>query len=279
MIFLAVTAAVMWGVGNFAMGIAVRESSPRATVLVGFGTGLLAALIFSAIQRPIIQLADFAWGILAGLAQGIGWLAFSRALKATSIGAAAPIAATTTTAVLFIGGLATGSGLTALAALGIAIALIAIVLLSDRTAARPATSSSALPGYGMALSAGLLFSLQSVALDRAGVDASSLVLIGTGFGVLMVLAATVTVRRIPLIQFQRAAVGSSIGGLLIFGGDAGYLYALARGVPVSATVIAQLHPLVTALLAGFLLRERVSHRQLAGMALALSAVTIIGMSH
>jgi drug/metabolite transporter (DMT)-like permease len=55
------------------------------------------------------------------------------------------------------------------------------------------------------------------------------------------------------------------------------LYALDRGTPVLATVVAQLHPVISAALAGAILREHPTGRQTVGVIFALVGVALISI--
>lgn len=258
------------------MGMAVRRSTPRATVIIGFGSGFAAALVFLAVQQPAFSLSSLLWGCVAGLSQGLGWMAFARGLRDSSIGVAAPVAATVTAVTLYAVNAVQGKVVSGVSVVGILIALAALAFFrrspNDET---PGQQRSTSPAILFSVGAGLAFSVQALALVQAGTRSSALVLTGTGAGVLVLLGATTALRPIPQSAFKAARAAAVPAGLAIFAGDVSYLYALKNNVPVIASVIAQMHPLVTALLAFALLRERLKPAQSVALFCACAGVAII----
>ena len=257
------------------MGIAVRRSTPRATVLVGFGTAFLAALAFFGLQQPPLTLGSFLWGAAAGVAQGLGWVAFARGLRDSNIGIAAPTAATVTALTLYLANVIQGRHVSAISLAGMVVALAALTLFRRTPTRGNISTPRASAGVVFSGAAGLAFAGQALALVRAGTASSSLVVVGTGLGVLVFLGGTAALRPIPLAAFRSARRGALPGGFAIFLGDVLYLYALKGSVPVTVSVIAQMHPLVTALLAFALLTERLRRAQVAAILLACVGVTTI----
>ena len=279
MIILAITAAVLWGSGNFSMSTAVRRSSPRATVIVGFSAGLLTACTYFLFQGPQISPGSFLWGGVAGVAQGAGWICFARSISKTSLAISAPVAASTTTLSLLAYSVANGYEFPPLSLIGLFTSLIALVIFSleVKSGAR-AKGRSDVQGLMYAIIAGAFFALQALALVNAGTESSALVLVGAGSGVVLLLLMTTAFKPVSRTLLVQAAPHACVGGFMLFLGDLCYLFALHRGAPAGATVVAQLHPLLTAVLALVVLRERLERSQLAGVLLALCGIIIISAS-
>ncbi len=277
MVLLSSLAALLWGSGNFSMGIGVRRSTARATVIVGFAVGLLGALVFLTIQRPTFTISSLLWGGAAGVAQGSGWIAFARSISKTSLGIAAPVTAAVTTVTLLVYSLGQGSPLSALSLIGIGVSLSSIAVFgrgSSKSNVLACRSDS--QGLAYAATAGVLFAGQALALVNAGTTSSSLVLVGTGLGVVTLLGITAIIRPIARRSYRLALGPAAGGGMIIFFGDLSYLYALHRGAPATSSVIAQLHPLLTAILAAVVLRERLRNPQIVGLFLSVGGVALIG---
>lgn len=281
MVLLAVCAAVLWGGGNFLMGVAARGSGPRPTVFVGFAVGTAGAAAFFLIQQPPLTLSSLLYGAGAGMAQGFGWIAFARALTDSSMTLAAPIAATVTVLALLFGAFFQGTSLGPAQLLGAIVAMGAIAMLSTgsgasaRQAPKEAKGTAALE----AILAGLLFACQAAFLAHAGTQSSSLVLVGAGAGVLVILGFTLVLSPLPRTHFRATLHWAPAGGAAIFVGDVAFLYALARGVPALATAVAQMHPLVTAAIAIIVLREAPRLIQVVGIGLGVIGVLLISSGH
>ena len=130
-ILLAGLSALMYGAGDFCGGMATRRA-PLFTVLVfsqlvGLCVAAGAALAFG--QR-LPSAADLLWGAAAGVCGAAGLAALYRALAATLVAVASPIAAVIGAAIPLLLGLALGERPGALAWIGIGLAVPAIVLLA-----------------------------------------------------------------------------------------------------------------------------------------------------
>ena len=78
-------------------------------VVLSFGTGLVGALLVLVVVQPSFSWHSLDWGIVAGLAQGVGWAAFAVALRIGRISTVAPLAAATTATLQYFYGLADGT--------------------------------------------------------------------------------------------------------------------------------------------------------------------------
>lgn len=163
---LALLAAAAWGTSDYAAGSASRRSSAVSVVVLTHFAAVAALLvvaldadpiwamlgdIWSALRfdeplapvdttRPIRWAApaiggdptatDVAWGLAAGLGGGLGAMLLFRGLGRGSMALVAPITATGAAAVPALYGIAGGETMTTAGIAGIALALVAIVLVS-----------------------------------------------------------------------------------------------------------------------------------------------------
>ncbi|HET6954182.1 MAG TPA: EamA family transporter [Acidimicrobiales bacterium] len=274
----ALSAAVAYGVGDFLGGVAARRESASAVVLwshlVGLGMLVAAAPLLGGVPTPHVM----AVGAAAGLLGGGGVALFYRGLAVGSMSVVAPVAALLSAAVPVVAGVSAGERPSAAAAVGIAIALGAVVLVSrEATPAdgRPAGRARQLEAVGLAVAAGLAFGLFFVAVGHAGDNAGIWPLVGArlaSVSLFTLLGAAGIVSTAP----PRAAVGAAVGcGLLDAGANVLYLLAVGHGLLSVVAVLTALYPAGTVLLARYVLGEHLAPVQRAGLGLAAVAAVLI----
>jgi drug/metabolite transporter (DMT)-like permease len=269
---LAVASSVFYGFADFAGGFVTKRLSVWRVIawsqllgLVLLGGGLLV------VPATAVTASDVAWGAAAGLAGLAGLVLLYRSLAAGTMAVVAPVSGAVAAIVPVLFDVAAGTALTGRQGIGIAIALVAIVLIGLGHGASSLDARSVAGGIG----AGALFGLFFVALGQTT----------TAAGLWPLVAARAT--TIPL-AFVVGAAGGTAG--VPRGGDLGLValagnldmaanvtgaLALQRG-PVGVTsVLVSLYPAVTAAAAVVVLGERPSARQLAGVVLALAALVIL----
>jgi drug/metabolite transporter (DMT)-like permease len=274
---LALASAVVYGAADFIGGLTSKRASTIVVVVLSQLAGLLllaAVLPFMPASSP--QRADWWWGATAGLTGGIAVALLYHALAAGTMAIVAPIAAVTGVIVpVFVSlGLGERPGPGALA--GIAIALVAIALVS-RPGEAPAhvEPDRRTSGIGLALGAGVAIGMFYLSLARTGANAGLWPLVAarltsvTLFGI--VAAATGRSVVLPARVGATVAVGGALDML------ANLLYLLAtRAGPLSVAVtLSSLYPASTVLLARAVLNERLSATQTIGVVFALGAVVLI----
>ena len=274
-VVLALASAVVYGAADFLGGLASRRTSVFGVVAMSQVVGLLALLALLPWLGGPVGPADLAWGAAAGFAGAAGLVVFFRALAGGVMSVIAPVTAVTAAAVPVLGGLLAGERIGPWAAVGIALALVAVVLVSAESglsALREARPASVAP----ALLAGAAFGLFFVLLDRTSQDSglTSLVAARVASVALVVLVALTGRRslRVTRAAFPLVAL-SGVGDM-----TANALFLLATqqdGQLAIIGVLASLYPVTTVLLAQALLRERLVGAQLAGLAAAAVAVVLI----
>jgi drug/metabolite transporter (DMT)-like permease len=136
-VLFALVAALGWGSSGFAAGRARRQSSATSVVLLTYLASVIALFVvavrfgqfgFSVDGSPTAT--DIAWGLAAGIAGGAGAMLLLQGLGKGSMAVVAPIAATGAALIPVLFGIVTGDPITVFGILGIAMALVAIVLVS-----------------------------------------------------------------------------------------------------------------------------------------------------
>ena len=101
-------AALTWGLGDFAGGLASRRAAAMQVVLVSQPAGAAALVALGVVLRqPAPRLADLLWGVAAGLLGGIGLLLLYLSLARGKMGVAAPLTAIASGGIPLVVGLLT----------------------------------------------------------------------------------------------------------------------------------------------------------------------------
>ena len=209
------------------------------------------------------------------LAGATGLVVFFRALAGGVMSVIAPVTAVTAAAVPVLVGLLGGDRIGPWAAVGIALALVAVVLvsaeggLSALRAARPASLAPPLAGRRV-------FGFFFVLLDRTSADAGLTPLVtarlaSVALVVLIALAGRQSLRvgRAALPLVRPSGVGDMTANAL-------FLLATQQDGQLAITgVLASLYPVSTVVLAQVVLRERLVGAQVAGLGAAVTAVVLI----
>jgi uncharacterized membrane protein len=274
---LALASSLSWGLSDFLGGLQSRRNHVLAVMLLSQALALailVAAVLAGAPTEH--DAASTAWAASVGLLGLLGLLAFYRALAIGTMSIVAPISATGV-AIPVLVGLASGERPGALQVAGIALACGGVVLAareapSDDAEARRASRAS----IGLALIAAVGFGTFFAGIDRAeetGDVAWVLLAARTADVALLVTAALVVRPAIPRAPVTLAAI-AAVG---VFDLLANLLFVLAtgRGLLSVVGVIGSLYPAVTVILARFVLHERLSRTQNAGVLITLAGVVAL----
>jgi drug/metabolite transporter (DMT)-like permease len=245
-------------------------------VLLSYPVALVLLLLLALITGGDISHGAMFWGGLCGFSQAFGIWWFYAALGAGPISVVSPLTAILVAGIPIGVGLALGERPGAVAAVGVVLALAAVVLVSreatdgDVTPHR-FTKKVALLTVGSGIAFGLNFVLIAQAPPEAGLWPLVFARLAASLMVLVIAAVTRNV-RIPTGTPMRLAL---LAAVLDVGANVAMLLALHASLLSLAGVLMSLYPAATVLLAIVVLRERVTRRQTAGMVLALAAVAMI----
>jgi drug/metabolite transporter (DMT)-like permease len=276
-IFLALSAACVYGFADYFGGRASRSVSAIVVTVLGQSAGFLVLLTLTlASGVPSPRASDWIWGGIAGIAGSTGLLAFYRAMGSGFMTVVAPISAVTATALPVIIGLSTGERPGVLALLGIPIALGAVALVSDvlgpdhRRAPRQVVIFAVLSGATF----GSLFVILNYTSDDAGLWPVVAMRVSSipYMAVVMMLA-----RRRPSDAKGNLRVVIA-SGILDSTANALYLLAVREGLMTVVAVIISFYPATTLMLATRLDKERIHRPQAIGLGLAGIALLMITLS-
>lgn len=274
-ILLALLAALAWGVADFAGGLGSRGlDAPRvalATQTLGLLAAGIAVLLFPGVGP---KLSPLAWGALSGVGSGVGTLALYHGLAVARMSVVATLSGVLAAVLPVIVGLALGNTLDTGAAIGIVIAIPAILLVSwQRT---PGSAGRAWPGVLYGALAGIGFALLFIALSRAGTRSGAWPLV-PGQLVSLVLISPFALRatRADASWARRALVLTLVAGVVSGTANLLFLAASGKGELAIVAVLSSLYPAFTVLLARAVLAEHWSRSQALGLAAAVIAVVLV----
>jgi drug/metabolite transporter (DMT)-like permease len=268
---LALASSAIWGSSDFLGGLLTRGRSAYAVVAGSQFFGLLAILVVALFTGDFTApLGYLPWAVGAGLSGGVGLVAYYAALSSGTMGVVAPIASMGAVVPVALG-VSSGDRPSVVQVVGIVLALIGVAAasgpeLSGNTSRRPVL---------LATLAGVGFGFALYAIGRGADHNGVMTLVGMRASTVFLFAvAALTLRTTGGVRPRDA------GALALVGiGDvtANLLYALAttRGLLSIAAALTSFYPVVTVLLARWVLDERLRWVQWAGVALALGGVALL----
>ena len=276
MIYLwALGSAVLYGAADFTGGLATRRASTIPIVFLSQLSGLVSLLLL----LPLLDAAtptrlDMVWGAVAGLTGGIGVALLYRALAIGTMAVVAPTTAVCAVTIPVVVSVFLGERPPPLAAVGILLGVVSIVLVSRQTT--PAGESTGYSrGVGTALVSGVMIGFFFLALAQTRTEAGMWPLVASrSLSVLLFGVAAIAARS--AIRMPVPVVGLAVlCGFIDMLANALYLVA-ARVGPLSIVVtLSSLYPASTVLLARVVLGERLNLWQVSGVGCALAAVVLI----
>ncbi|HYK35172.1 MAG TPA: DMT family transporter [Alloacidobacterium sp.] len=278
---LALLAAAVWGTSDFCGGLVTRRSTPAVVLMIAHGLGLLALLAVLLVHPSGLPTRHtLVFGLVAGLAGGIGLLALYKGLSMGSMGLVAALSGVLTAAMPVVVSFFTEARPSILKFAGFAVAGVAIWLIAYTPGAEAHPH-----GLGLAVLAGVCFGFLLVFLHVAGRDSVLWALTFSRVG--SVSCAVVlwiwTARKWRRQGATDAAKGrwpsilplAAVAGILDTTGNLLYTASSLTGRLDVAAVLSSLYPAGTIVLAAGLLRERATRSQTVGMTLAIVAVAMI----
>jgi drug/metabolite transporter (DMT)-like permease len=277
-ILLALGSAITYGAADFLGGLASKRTPVfQVTFLSQVIGSVLFAIVVFAFESEGPTSAALSWGAAAGVAGSIGVTFLYRGLSIGRMSVVAPITAVEAAAVSALAGIIFGERPGPLAFVGVAVALVAIALVSS--AADPshpdrARASLRSPGVVEAFAAGLCFAAFFIFLERAG-DAGMWPLVGSRLASFVVLALIVLATRTTLRPAPGTMPTITGAGVADVVANGFYVASTQHGLLSLVAVLTSLYPASTVLLARSVLKERMSRSQLFGLGLAAAGVALI----
>ncbi|WP_071929600.1 DMT family transporter [Nocardia mangyaensis] len=279
---LALIAAAGYGVSDFFGGVAARRVTALRVVVVSYPFSVLLVLLIAPLVGGHADTASMMWGLAAGVASGLAVWWFYAALADGPMSVVSPVTAVLVAGIPVIAGLFLGERPGPLAVAGIALALIAVVLVSRE--APDKTTEEIIGGRELrftrrvallTVGSGAAFGFAFYFLHATSPSAGLWPLLGQrAAATAVVWTSALAAGQFRGLHGEPLRLALAIGVLDVIA-NAALLYAFHGGLLSVVSVIGSLYPAATVLLAMVLLGERIGGMQKVGMALVLTAVAMI----
>lgn len=273
---LALTAAATFGVADFLGGLSTRRASVVAVSLLTNVTGVVFALVLVGVVGGTWSTETIVWAAVGGVCGLIGLMLLYAGLAQGPNKLVSPLSAVVAAVVPVIAGLGLGERPGRLGVAGLLLTPLAVWLLAGGgltggTSSDDEWRRSMLIGVGAGLGFGFFFTFLAQVPDGSG--AVPLVVVRTVS--LSILVVAVAVSR-PTFPEPRWIGASIVVGMLDMTANALFLWSSRDGDLAVIGALVNLFPATTVLLAVFVLGERLSRAQAAGLVLAIGAAALLG---
>lgn len=276
-VLLALASAIVYGVGDWCGG---RASRRQPSVIVAV-TGQIISLVLVgaaviAMGTPAPGASTWWWSLFGGIVGALGIAGLYHGFAHGEASVVAPTSAVVGASVPVIVALATGERPTAVAMVGIVVAVGAVALVSGALGTHQHNTPRSI--VVLSVLVGACFGLLFVALDRADSDSGMWPLVIARLAsvpMLLVLALALGARPVRDRPSLQIAV---IAGVFDMGANVLYLAAVRGGMLSIVAVVASLYPASTVMLAMAVDKERVTRWQGMGLVLAVLALVLVTLS-
>ena len=272
---LALLSSLAWGSADFLGGLASRRVGPLRVLTVTYpvGAALLLPLALWVVPGTLTWDAVL-WGLLAGVAGISAMVLFYSALTRGPMGIVATVTAVLQAALPVAIGLALGDGIGLLGFIGMALALVAVVLIGRERSEHLRAPRIALV---LAVVSGMVGGVYLAALGLAPAESGIwTATVGRLLSTVIIVSVGIAILRPRLVPGFPWVIVIPIGVLDAFANGLFQLAAQAGNLAI-VSVMASLYPAATLLLARVFLRERMSALQALGVGLALAAAAALSV--
>ncbi len=290
-VLLAVLSGISYGASDFSGALATKRNDAALVTLVVqiISFAAIGVLLFIGFGGSEPTPIDFVWGALGGIGATVGLTTFYRALAEGPMSTAAAVTGLVGSLVPVTAGFLMGEVPNNPTLLGIALAIPAAIIVSVGSIETTALSRTLSPrarsllrtqiGETRRLSvvAGLGFGLFFVALAQTSENSGLFPLIGARAASIGALAILLTIRKSWTSVDANDYPSIGVAGLLDCAANSLYLLALADGSITWVAAVVSLYPVATVLLARLFLNEHLSRLQVAGLAMASSALVFVSL--
>ena len=277
-IALGLASSIAWGISDFLGGVQTRRLPALSVLLVSQPVGFVLAAVLAFASGPDpLNGNEVLVAVAAGSVGVFALGCFYVAMATGTISVVAPVASMGVIVPIAVG-LGRGEDPGSLQIVGLALALVGITL-ALREAEHPEAAATPVRSVALAALAGLGFGLFFVGMDSAAnadaIWATAYARVG-GVSAVAVGAIAALVWARGHLEFSRAAIPLLLGiGFLDILANTLFAFASREGLLSLVAVAGSLYPVVTVLLARFVLGERLAPLQRAGVVLALTGTALL----
>jgi drug/metabolite transporter (DMT)-like permease len=263
---------VAYGVSDYLGGSVSREVRP--TVVIVVGRWLVVPVL--AVAAPLtgeVSVAALVWGAAAGVPLYLGFVWLFAALSAGPMAVAAPVIALTAAGVPIVVGVALGASMPALAWVGVAATVAAVLLLNRAAPGDPAPAGGRGRAVVLAVGAGAALGGFTVLTSRTGPETGLWPLLAAQLVAWAVAAAVMS--RIPSV-WPRRGLWAPLAGAAVFelAGDVAALVVARHNLALVGPALA-LQPATTILLARLFAGEAITRARWVGLAASGAAMLLL----
>ncbi|MBU6311977.1 MAG: DMT family transporter [Actinomycetales bacterium] len=275
---LALVSSLCWGLADFTGGLATKRVGSLRVISVTYPVGFVLLTVLAITIVPgTISPAAIGWSIFVGVFGLAAMFPLYGALALGPMGIVSPLTALGGALVPVVVGIVRGETVTALTVGGMILAIAAVILVSREPGPhRRVTPRALLLSAAAGLLIGTYLTGIGVAPDDSGIWVATL---GRGVGsLLLCVVAVVLLARKGTSSWRpfpwKLAV---ITGMVDALANGLFQLAAQQGELVVVAVIGCLYPAATLLLAHWVLKERMTRIQGAGVVLALGAAIALSI--
>jgi drug/metabolite transporter (DMT)-like permease len=272
-LLLGLIVAASFGSGDFLGGLASRQASTLAVLGLAQICALAGAVVVAVLAGGNPGTSDFVIGGLAGVLNVVALGCLYQGLAIGQIGSVAPVAAVIGAVIPVGWGLATGERPSALALVGVGLAILAGGLISrERDETNAERSARALL---LAVGAGAGFGLSFICYAEVSDDSGLWSVLAARVTAVLVVGIVLLVTRTKLVAPRTPALQAVSAGVLDVTAATLLLVALRNGLAATVAPVASLAPGFTVAHAHWYLHEKASRIQVVGLVLALVGLALI----
>ena len=275
---LATGSSFAWGCADFTAGVTCRRLGLITVLFVSQLVGMILLIpVLTASGQASPDLSSWGLGALAGVFNAAALTAFYRGLSRGSISIVASIAATEALIPVAFG-LLHGEQPSAIGTIGIVLALAGVIVAAGAANNADGAGKASRTSVWLGVVAAVCFGLFVVALRGASQEGGGLWAAAVSRGsTIALLAAVMPAARANFTLKLRGVDVAAVLGVGVLDVAANIMLALATrsGAISTVGVLSSFYPVVTMVLAGVVLRERLGKLQRLGTIGALAGAVLI----